>query len=262
MRKLYVLAALASAVAFVAVPAGPATAFGGESLGRAINPSSSTTSQAGGCSTKGSLSPKLYYIMFGAMNGSGSYTYAWSFSEPVTVYSGCTSTSSSCEITAYGGGGTSLVAAPVRLADVREAWWPVDRGGSESVPAGKRSSPPCCCAVYAKAARARRHVEAGAGLRSRSATPTRCATPPKAATPPKPDPAVVCRLIGGVSYRVPPTGLEPVAYRLGGGRSIRLSYEGAVPRVPAATAPAVSRTRRRPPGFVASQDGARRKGAG
>jgi hypothetical protein len=29
------------------------------------------------------------------------------------------------------------------------------------------------------------------------------------------------------SHLVPPAGLEPAAYRLGGGRSIHLSYEGA-----------------------------------
>jgi hypothetical protein len=110
MRKLcHALAVLASAVAFVAVPAGSANAFGGESLGCAINPSSSTTLHAGGCSTKGSYSQKLYYIMFAVMNGSGTYGYTWSFSEPVNIYSGCTSTSSSCEVTVYGGGGTDTI---------------------------------------------------------------------------------------------------------------------------------------------------------
>jgi len=108
MRTLgFAVAALASAVGLVAVPAGPANASG-EALGCSIS-GSGTTLHAGGCSAKGSYTPKLYYITFGIMYGSGTPPYSWSFSDSVNIVSGCTSTSTSCQISVYGGGGTDTI---------------------------------------------------------------------------------------------------------------------------------------------------------
>jgi hypothetical protein len=39
------------------------------------------------------------------------------------------------------------------------------------------------------------------------------------------------------TFAVPPAGLEPAAYRLGGGRSIHLSYEGMARKVDKAGLP-------------------------
>jgi len=95
MHKTLSLLTVAGCTALLGlVPAAPAAALGGESLGCAVFPSSSNTYHSGGCTN---LQPASSYdIDFRVLNGSGTYSYAWSVPSEGQVHSGCTSTSFDC----------------------------------------------------------------------------------------------------------------------------------------------------------------------
>jgi hypothetical protein len=95
MRKALTLLIVTVCTAFIGlVSPSPATALGGESLGCAVFPSSSNTYHSGRCTN---LSPASSYgIDFRVLNGSGTYSYAWSVPSEGQIHSGCTSTSFDC----------------------------------------------------------------------------------------------------------------------------------------------------------------------
>jgi hypothetical protein len=99
------MAAAALAVGVPVVSAGSASAFGGEYVGCTITP--------GGFSTPGNPSycesdtpATSFGITFSVNGGSGSYSYAWSVPSSLhwSIWGGCTSTSSTCTLTADGMG--------------------------------------------------------------------------------------------------------------------------------------------------------------
>lgn len=98
LRKLLSLLAVADSVVFLGlVAASPASALGGESLGCTVNPGGSST-YANRCSSYGPAGN--YQVQFQVLNGTGTYSYAWTV--PATnagITGGCTSTSSYCTLT-------------------------------------------------------------------------------------------------------------------------------------------------------------------
>jgi len=96
MKKLAFLVPVA---VLAAVVPSRSEAFGGESLGCFVNVGSPGSYTSPTCDAP---SPRFSYtVPFQVLGGSGTYSYAWNTSG-LTVSSGCTSTSSSCIISARG----------------------------------------------------------------------------------------------------------------------------------------------------------------
>ncbi|HET6209327.1 MAG TPA: hypothetical protein VFD94_03035 [Jatrophihabitans sp.] len=104
MRKILSLLAVAvSLLVLGLVSAGPAAALGGESLGCVVNPNPHPLTFSNPC---GDPAPpnqsNQFQVTFRVLNGSGSYSYAWSVPSPWSgqIISGCTSSSIDCTFTA------------------------------------------------------------------------------------------------------------------------------------------------------------------
>ncbi len=100
MKKLAWLGmALGLAGSSMLLSTGPASAFGGETLGCQIQPSTHTTFTPG-CGT--SLASSSYTVEYYVQNTSGSYTYAWTLptGSGVRVANGCATTDNWCTVSA------------------------------------------------------------------------------------------------------------------------------------------------------------------
>ena len=93
-RYVPALATALLALGTSVMAAGPASAFGGETLGCSISPGRAGT---GFCSTSSIPSSGYYSVSYNVQGGSGTYTYSWT-NPGGTVIFGCTSTSNSCAI--------------------------------------------------------------------------------------------------------------------------------------------------------------------
>jgi hypothetical protein len=83
------LLSLAAAFGLSLLSASTATAIGGESLGCQVNSGGTTANSCSASQPAGS-----YTVTYTVLNGSGSYSYAWSVAGPQV--GGCTSTSNYC----------------------------------------------------------------------------------------------------------------------------------------------------------------------
>lgn len=104
MRKILSLLAVAvSLIVLGGVSANPAAALGGESLGCVVNPNPHPLTFWNPC---GDSAPpgaqNQFQVTFRVLNGSGTYSYAWSVPSPWSgqIISGCTSSSIDCTFTA------------------------------------------------------------------------------------------------------------------------------------------------------------------
>jgi len=100
MRKLFtLLAVVLTAIAAIVANAGSASAFGSEKLGCYVTPSHTQPQlSSAGCTT--TMPASSYQAVFGVMNETGSYTYAWSVPTPYRskIGMGCTSGYDYCEL--------------------------------------------------------------------------------------------------------------------------------------------------------------------
>jgi hypothetical protein len=93
---------------------GPASALGSESLGCIIEPSNATAVTQGFCSTQSPGSS--YSASYVVLNGSGSYSYAWTVPLGRRVINGCTSSSSNCVLSVQGTAADQWVAVSVVIS--------------------------------------------------------------------------------------------------------------------------------------------------
>lgn len=123
MRRMWAAAlAPALAVVFLMLGSAPASAFGGEVLGCGFNPPAWTANSCAGADD----------LTFAVHNLSGTYTYAWTITNDrgtvITricysggvltvpcIQSGCTATSSTCELDVYGFSRDITYTASLRL---------------------------------------------------------------------------------------------------------------------------------------------------
>jgi hypothetical protein len=114
MRKLLSLLAVAVSVVFLGVlSASPAGALGGESLGCRVSPGG-TSDYANPCSGYGPAGS--YLGEFQVLNGTGTYSYAWTVLAGQAIVGGCTSTTSYCQVTTtVQNGGAARIKVSVQL---------------------------------------------------------------------------------------------------------------------------------------------------
>jgi hypothetical protein len=101
-RYLSILAVTVLSIFLTVLPAGQASALGGESLGCLVTPYYYTpTTYTNPCNTTGPPAPSTNWfgVTFKLFNLSGSYTYSWvRTGTTATVVSGCTSIDSTCRL--------------------------------------------------------------------------------------------------------------------------------------------------------------------
>jgi hypothetical protein len=106
-------------------------ALGGESLGCFVNQGTPGTFTSPTCEA---TLPKLSYtVPFKVLNGSGTYSYAWTTSG-LTVSSGCTSTSDTCIIAARGSKANQTLTVSVAIT----------QSGASSTLSASAFIPPVC----------------------------------------------------------------------------------------------------------------------
>jgi hypothetical protein len=113
VRKLiHVGVAIIGGLVLSLVPTSPAAAIGSETLGCRISPSQTWQYTPERCHT--TYASSQYTVSFTVLGGSGSYRYSWR--PPVAqIVDGCTATTNSCNVRAYGVGASQSLRATVTI---------------------------------------------------------------------------------------------------------------------------------------------------